>query len=101
LAQCQAKHDPQSQSRFDRQFGRARLATLLAGWQSFPGCDRFIRKPDRQAAAIAKADLILPSVRDPEFLPRNVVTDGGAKFERHEWGPEREKPDRLCRHPTD
>jgi hypothetical protein len=39
LAQCQAKHDPQSQSRLDRQFTRARLTTLLAGWQSFPGCD--------------------------------------------------------------
>ena len=84
LAQCQAKHDPQSQSRFDRQFGIAQLAALLPGWQSFPSCDCFIRKPDRQAAAIAKAGLILSPVRDPELLPRNVVTDGGAKFERHE-----------------
>jgi hypothetical protein len=84
LAQRQTEHNAHSQSRLDRQFTIARLAALLAGWQSFPGCDRFIRKPDRQAAAIAKAGLILPPVRDPELLPRNVVTDGGAKFERHE-----------------
>ena len=84
MAQRQAKHDPQSQSRFDRQFAIAQLAALLAGWQSFPGCDCFIRKPDRQAAAIAKAGLLLPPVRDPELLPRNEVTEGGATFERHE-----------------
>ena len=58
----------------------------------------FFTSSGPKLAAIAKAGLILPPVRDPVSLPQNVVTDGGAQFERHERdaGSRERKPAAPC-----
>jgi len=52
-----------------------------------PTCQRLCGEPDRQASAIAKRRFILPPVRHPMPLTRNVMTALGIKLERHDRPP--------------
>jgi len=52
-----------------------------------PTGDRFGRKPDSEAAAIAQRRIIVPPVRHPMALTGNVMTALGIKLERHDRPP--------------
>ncbi len=83
LAQCQAEHGTQRQSRLDRQAGVARLTAPTGAGLSFPGLDRFSRKPYGQAAPGTQARIVGRPVGDPVPLFRNVVPPVPVGFERH------------------
>jgi len=48
---------------------------------------RLFGEPDRQASAMAKRRIIVPPVRHPTPLTRNVMTALGIKLERHDSPP--------------
>ena len=52
-----------------------------------PTRQRFFGEPDRQASAIAKRRIIVPPVRHPMPLTRNVMTALGVKLERYDRPP--------------
>ena len=52
LSQTQPEDGSESQCRGDRQLRIPRLTTPGGAWLSPPGCDSFIRYPDREAAAL-------------------------------------------------
>ena len=52
-----------------------------------PAGDGFIGDPDGEASALAQGGIILPPVRHPMLLFRDVVAAIGVGFERHDWDP--------------
>ncbi len=52
-----------------------------------PTRQRLLGETDRQASAIAKRRIIVPPVRHPMPLTRNVMTALGVKLERHDRPP--------------
>ncbi len=52
-----------------------------------PTRQRLFGEPDRQAPAMAKRRIIVPPVRHPTPLTRNVMTALGIKLERHDRPP--------------
>jgi len=50
---------------------------------SFPGCDRRVGEPDRQAAALPQDRVVGRRVRNPVTLLRDVMAPTGVGFERH------------------
>ena len=73
LAQSQTEHSFERQRRRDRQIRVVRLATRRGAWLRLPGRDRRLREPDRQAAALAQASIILRPVRYLMLLLGDVV----------------------------
>jgi hypothetical protein len=64
--------------------------TLTAGrlpGLRLPTSQGFLREPDRQAASISQRCVIVPPVRHPMPLTRNVVPTFGMKLERHDRSP--------------
>jgi hypothetical protein len=62
--QRQSKHGAQGQCRRDRQSGVVRLPAPRGPWSGAPSRDRRVRKPDRQAAALAQGSIMLRPIRD-------------------------------------
>src|SRR5215207_5304842 len=83
LAQRQAEHGTERQSRRDRQAGIAGLTAPAGARLSLPGVDRFSREPYGQAAPGAQARIVGRPVGDPVPLFRNVVPPVPVGFERH------------------
>jgi hypothetical protein len=52
-----------------------------------PTRQRLLGETDRQASAIAKRRIIVPPVRHPMPLTRNVMTALGVKLERYDRPP--------------
>jgi hypothetical protein len=63
----------------------------LSAWRGVrlgaPGVDGFIGEPNGEASALAQSGIILPPVRHPMPLFRDVVAAIGVGFERHDWDP--------------
>jgi hypothetical protein len=73
LAQRQAEHGTERQSRGNRQVGVARLTTPAGAWLSAPRLDRLGRESHGQAAAGAQARSVRRPVGDPVALFGYVV----------------------------
>src|SRR3954451_1933497 len=63
------------------------LTAAGRAWRSLPGRDRLVRKPHRQAAALAQGGIIRSRVGDLVLLLRNVVTAVLVQLERHGGHP--------------
>ena len=90
LTQCQTEYRLQCQRRRDCQALVAELVASHCPWFGLPGRDRLLRKPNRQAAALAQAGIILAPVRDLVPLSGDVVTVVGMQLETHDVGSDRE-----------
>ena len=64
-----------------------RLASRRRPRLRLPTSQRLFDEPDRQASAIAKRRIIVPPVRHPMPLTRNVMMALGIKLERHDRPP--------------
>ena len=78
-----AEHRPQGQRGCDRQGRIVRLAATGDPWRDLSRGDRLVRKPNRQAPALAQGRIVVRPVGHPAPLTRDMVPAGSVGFERH------------------
>src|SRR5215211_3294275 len=91
LAQRQPKHGPERQGREDGELRIPGLAASGGARLGGPGRDCFVGEPDRQAAALPQAGVVLAPVRDRVLLAWNVVSAGLVQLERQGGRPRSDK----------